>query len=78
MVARRGAEPWWHGTARPEQHGQKTGAASHARQAAIAAGNPPPVPGPLPPPAVGVPGQLPFDWLGQRYQWIDLSLGQRI
>tara|TARA_B110000037_G_C17124042_1_gene507194 strand:+ start:176 stop:5869 length:5694 start_codon:yes stop_codon:yes gene_type:complete len=47
-----------------------------AANAAIAAGNAPPVPGPLPPPAIGVAGQLPFDWLGQLYQWIDLNLGQ--
>ena len=47
-----------------------------AANAAIAAGNPPPVAGPLPAAAVGVPGQLPYDWLGQLYQWIDLNLGQ--
>ena len=51
-------------------------AANNAALAAAAAGGPAAVLIPIPPPAAGVAGQLPVDWVGQLYRWIDTTLGQ--
>ena len=51
-------------------------AAAVAANAAAAALAPPGAMVAVPPPAVGVAGQLPYDWLGQLYAWIDTNLGQ--
>ena len=51
-------------------------AANAAAVAAAAAGGPAAVLVNVPAAAAGVVGQLPFDWLGQLYNWIDANLGQ--
>lgn len=51
-------------------------ATNAAAVAAAAAGGPAAVLAPVPPAAVGTAGQLPYDWLGQLYTWIDSTLGQ--